>query len=147
MNSQIGLFFVNSRSGRQNGCSFHVITKTGWFNDVQDAIIDYPAEDEETKSDVLNITVASALLFVLFASGFLVFIYKFMSGWFMLVLVVLFSIGGVEVGSHLRLTCINKLISSKLPNYVNDLNRVCKHVLWLCFQGYLLLLFKSYLII
>lgn len=96
---------------------------------------------------MLNVTVASALLFVLFASGFLVFIYKFMSGWFMLLLVVLFSIGGVEVGSHLRLTCINKLITPKLPNYANDLNRVCKHVLWLFFQGYLLLLFKAYLMI
>ena len=69
----------------------------GWTNAVQDGIVDYAAEDEEEKSDVLNITVASALLFVLFASAFLFFIYKFMSGWFMLLLVVLFSIGGVEV--------------------------------------------------
>lgn len=75
------------------------MTNAGWTNAVQDGIVDYAAEDEEEKYDVLNITVASALLFVLFASAFLFFIYKFMSGWFMLLLVVLFSIGGVEVCS------------------------------------------------
>ena len=75
------------------------MTNAGWTNAFQDGIVDYTTEDEEEKSDVLNITVASALLFVVFASAFLFFIYKFMSGWFMLLLVVLFSIGGVEVCS------------------------------------------------
>ncbi|KAH7422244.1 hypothetical protein KP509_13G098800 [Ceratopteris richardii] len=45
---------------------------------------------------ILNINVASAVLFVLFASAFLFMIYKLMSPWFLLLLVVLFCIGGVE---------------------------------------------------
>lgn len=57
---------------------------------------DYVSERGKEESDVLNINVASAILFVLFASGFLLLIYKFMSEWFLLLLVILFCIGGVE---------------------------------------------------
>lgn len=55
-------------------------------------------QGEHAKEDygILNINVASAVLFVLFASGFLLLIYKFMSGWFLLLLVIFFCIGGVE---------------------------------------------------
>lgn len=64
---------------------------------------DYCKED----ADVVNINVASAILFVIFASGFLLLIYKFMSGWFVLVLVIFFCIGGVE-GLQ---TCLVALLS------------------------------------
>lgn len=57
---------------------------------------DFNGEHEKEDYGVLNINVASAVLFVLFASGFLLLIYKFMSGWFLLLLVILFCIGGVE---------------------------------------------------
>lgn len=46
---------------------------------------------------VLEISIISAVLFVVVASCFLIMLYKLMSSWFIEVLVVLFSIGGVEV--------------------------------------------------
>ncbi|XP_061340321.1 uncharacterized protein LOC133286840, partial [Gastrolobium bilobum] len=45
----------------------------------------------------LEISSASAILFVVIASCFLVMLYKLMSYWFIEVLVVLFCVGGVEV--------------------------------------------------
>ncbi|CAN1308887.1 Signal peptide peptidase-like 4 [Linum perenne] len=48
-------------------------------------------------ASIVNINVTSAVLFVVVASCFLVMLYKFMSFWFIEVLVVLFCIGGVEV--------------------------------------------------
>eukprot|EP01018_Ginkgo_biloba_P033474 Gb_32092 [translate_table: standard] len=55
---------------------------------------------EESCGDksVVDINTASAILFVVIASCFLILIYKFMSEWFLELLVVLFCIGGVEVG-------------------------------------------------
>lgn len=49
-------------------------------------------------SGIVNINTTSAILFVVIASCFLVMLYKLMSFWFIEVLVVLFCIGGVEVG-------------------------------------------------
>lgn len=46
---------------------------------------------------VVEVTVISAILFVVVASCFLIMLYKLMSYWFIEVLVVLFCIGGVEV--------------------------------------------------
>ena len=124
------------------------MAKTGWPNDVQDGIVDYAVQDEEAKSDVLNITVASAPLFVLFASGFLVFIYKFMSGWFILLLVILFSIGGFEVSNHFTLSCISELISAKLSNYQSGSMQSFEQGLQACSVAVLsrlvLLFFKLY---
>eukprot|EP00250_Pteridium_aquilinum_P008502 c17997_g1_i1 orf=254-1870(-) len=57
---------------------------------------DFNGKHGNEEPGVLNINVASAVLFVLFASGFLLLIYKFMSTWFLLLLVILFCIGGVE---------------------------------------------------
>lgn len=48
-------------------------------------------------SGVVDINTASAVLFVVVASCFLVLLYKLMSDWFLELLVVLFCIGGVEV--------------------------------------------------
>lgn len=48
-------------------------------------------------SSVLDINTASAVLFVVIASCFLVILYELMSYWFIELLVVLFCIGGVEV--------------------------------------------------
>lgn len=56
-------------------------------------------------SGVVDINMTSAVLFVVIASGFLVLLYKLMSTWFVVLLVVLFCIGGVEV-------CILSLVAS-----------------------------------
>ncbi|XP_010544387.1 PREDICTED: signal peptide peptidase-like 4 [Tarenaya hassleriana] len=56
---------------------------------------------------VVDVTVISAILFVVVASGFLIMLYKLMSFWFIEVLVVLFCIGGVE-GLQ---TCLIALLS------------------------------------
>ncbi|KAI4372343.1 hypothetical protein MLD38_010585 [Melastoma candidum] len=58
-------------------------------------------------SGVVDISTTSAVLFVVVASGFLVMLYKWMSYWFIEVLVVLFCIGGVE-GLQ---TCLVALLS------------------------------------
>lgn len=60
----------------------------------------YLVDQEQDDKDVVDISVASALLFLVMASGFLLLLYKFMSDWFLLLLVILFCIGGVEVGSE-----------------------------------------------
>ncbi|KAG0459134.1 hypothetical protein HPP92_022262 [Vanilla planifolia] len=62
---------------------------------------------ESTGSGVVDINTMSAVLFVAIASGFLVMLYKLMSTWFVGILVVLFSIGGVE-GLQ---TCLVALLS------------------------------------
>ncbi|KAF8365117.1 hypothetical protein HHK36_032860 [Tetracentron sinense] len=58
-------------------------------------------------SGVVDINTTSAVLFVVIASCFLVLLYKFMSSWFVELLVVLFCIGGVE-GLQ---TCLVALLS------------------------------------
>lgn len=52
---------------------------------------------ETSGSGVVDINTASALLFVVIASCFLILLYKRMSSWFVELLVILFCIGGVEV--------------------------------------------------
>lgn len=46
---------------------------------------------------MVDITMTSAMLFIVVASLFLVMLYKLMSHWFVELLVVIFCIGGVEV--------------------------------------------------
>jgi hypothetical protein len=46
---------------------------------------------------MVDINVASAIMFVVVASCFLIMLYKLMSYWFVELLVVIFCIGGVEV--------------------------------------------------
>lgn len=58
-------------------------------------------------SGVVDINMTSAVLFVAIASGFLILLYKLMSTWFVVLLVVLFCIGGVE-GLQ---TCLVALLS------------------------------------
>lgn len=58
-------------------------------------------------SGVVDINTTSAVLFVVVASCFLILLYKFMSFWFVELLVVLFCIGGVE-GLQ---TCLVALLS------------------------------------
>jgi signal peptide peptidase-like protein 2B len=48
-------------------------------------------------SGMVDITMTSAMLFIVVASLFLVMLYKLMSHWFVELLVVIFCIGGVEV--------------------------------------------------
>ncbi|KAF3778362.1 Signal peptide peptidase-like 2 [Nymphaea thermarum] len=63
-------------------------------------------------SGVVDINTTSAILFVVIASGFLFLLYKFMSFWFVELLVVLFCIGGVE-GIALIITVLQIV---RLPN-------------------------------
>jgi len=46
---------------------------------------------------MVDINMASAILFVVIASCFLITLYRLMSHWFVELLVVIFCIGGVEV--------------------------------------------------
>lgn len=55
-----------------------------------------PETEQDTK-DVVDINVASACLFMVLASGFLLLLYFFMSEWFLRLLVIIFCIGGFEV--------------------------------------------------
>ncbi|XP_024440480.1 signal peptide peptidase-like 4 isoform X2 [Populus trichocarpa] len=74
------------------------------LKDGSDEFIDM---DGVRSSGIVNINTASAVLFVVIASCFLIMLYKLMSYWFIEVLVVLFCIGGVE-GLQ---TCLVALLS------------------------------------
>ncbi|KAL5727431.1 Signal peptide peptidase-like 2 [Ranunculus cassubicifolius] len=63
---------------------------------LKDAPDDYVNTDDTSASGVVDINTLSAVLFVVIASCFLVMLYKLMSDWFILILVVLFCIGGIE---------------------------------------------------
>eukprot|EP00249_Psilotum_nudum_P016858 c26023_g1_i1 orf=553-2163(-) len=64
-------------------------------------------DDCKRVTDIVDINVASAALFMVVASAILFMIYKFMSGWFLLLLVILFCVGGSE-GLQ---TCLVALLS------------------------------------
>lgn len=53
--------------------------------------------DNDANRDVVDINVVSAFLFLVMASIFLLVLYYFMSEWFLILLVILFCIGGFEV--------------------------------------------------
>ncbi|XP_009592078.1 signal peptide peptidase-like 4 isoform X1 [Nicotiana tomentosiformis] len=74
---------------------------------LKDGSDDYGGKEVTHSGGVLDISTASALLFVVVASCFLIMLYKLMSFWFIEVLVVLFCIGGVE-GLQ---TCLVALLS------------------------------------
>jgi signal peptide peptidase-like protein 2B len=65
---------------------------------LQDGSDEFIDMDGVRSSGSVNSNTASAVLFVVIASCFLIMLYKLMSYWFIEVLVVLFCIGGVEVG-------------------------------------------------
>ncbi|CAN1300665.1 Signal peptide peptidase-like 2 [Linum perenne] len=60
------------------------------------AVEETPSPRADSNS-IVDISTTSAVLFVVVASCFLVLLYKFMSYWFVELLVVLFCIGGIEV--------------------------------------------------
>uniref|UniRef100_A0A0C9S6Z7 TSA: Wollemia nobilis Ref_Wollemi_Transcript_10156_2114 transcribed RNA sequence n=1 Tax=Wollemia nobilis TaxID=56998 RepID=A0A0C9S6Z7_9CONI len=72
--------------------------------DDPDALV---VEERSGDKGVVDINTTSAVLFVVIASCFLILIYKFMSEWFVELLVVIFCIGGVE-GLQ---TCLVALLS------------------------------------
>ncbi|KAL3517170.1 hypothetical protein ACH5RR_024072 [Cinchona calisaya] len=74
---------------------------------LKDGSDEYLNLENSVPSGVVDINTASAVLFVVVASCFLVMLYKLMSFWFIEVLVVLFCIGGVE-GLQ---TCLVALLS------------------------------------
>ncbi|KAG6434702.1 hypothetical protein SASPL_106343 [Salvia splendens] len=67
----------------------------------------------ENDNGILHITMASAVVFVVSASTFLLLLYFFMSASFVWVLIVLFCVGGVE-GMH---SCILSFILSKSKDF------------------------------
>lgn len=74
---------------------------------LKDCSDEYLNSEGAGPSGVVDINMTSAVSFVVIASCFLVMLYKFMSVWFIEVLVVLFCIGGVE-GLQ---TCLVALLS------------------------------------
>ncbi|GAA0151239.1 aspartic protease [Lithospermum erythrorhizon] len=71
-----------------------------------------PKESRTAKDDemeIVSLTAKSAIFFIITASTFLVLLYFFMSSWFVWILIIVFSIGGVQ-GMH---NCIVSLIESK----------------------------------
>ncbi|KAJ4712057.1 Signal peptide peptidase-like [Melia azedarach] len=77
------------------------------LKDAADEIPNAKAVEATGVSGVVDINTASAVLFVVVASCFLVMLYKLMSYWFIDLLVILFCIGGVE-GLQ---TCLVALLS------------------------------------
>ncbi|KAM1584853.1 signal peptide peptidase-like 2 isoform X1 [Malus sylvestris] len=63
---------------------------------LKDAADEIPCAKTPLGASVVDISTTSAVLFVVIASCFLVILYKLMSSWFVVLLVVLFCIGGVE---------------------------------------------------
>ncbi|XP_071917547.1 signal peptide peptidase-like 2 isoform X4 [Coffea arabica] len=74
---------------------------------LKDASDEVPSPKGLGVSNVVDISTASAVFFVVIASCFLILLYKLMSSWFLDLLVVLFCIGGVE-GLQ---TCLVALLS------------------------------------
>ncbi|XP_019430066.1 PREDICTED: signal peptide peptidase-like 4 [Lupinus angustifolius] len=74
---------------------------------LKDGSDEYVNTENVGSNGYVEISTASAILFVLFASCFLVMLYKLMSYWFVEILVVLFCIGGIE-GLQ---TCLVALLS------------------------------------
>ncbi|KAL8162489.1 hypothetical protein V2J09_013978 [Rumex salicifolius] len=63
---------------------------------LKDASDEFLANQSTTPNGFVNVNTTSAILFIVAASCFLLMLYKFMSVWFLDVLLVLFCIGGVE---------------------------------------------------
>ncbi|XP_054781016.1 signal peptide peptidase-like 4 [Prosopis cineraria] len=74
---------------------------------LKDASEEYENVENAGSTGYVEISTSAAILFVVFASCFLVMLYKLMSFWFVEVLVVLFCIGGIE-GLQ---TCLVALLS------------------------------------
>ncbi|KAI7988228.1 Signal peptide peptidase-like 2 [Camellia lanceoleosa] len=74
---------------------------------LKDASDEFPTTKDAVTGGIVDISTASAVLFVVIASCFLVILYKLMSSWFLEFLVVLFAIGGAE-GLQ---TCLVALLS------------------------------------
>jgi signal peptide peptidase-like protein 2B len=67
---------------------------------VQEGADAYLTEPDVEEKNIVDINVVSAVLFLVLASVFLVLLYYFMSNWFLILLVILFCIGGFEVFWH-----------------------------------------------
>ncbi|KAL3701997.1 hypothetical protein R1sor_020019 [Riccia sorocarpa] len=79
----------------------------------------YFPDQEQDDKDVVDISMASAVLFLVMASGFLLLLYKFMSDWFLLILVILFCIGGVEGLQTCLVAFLSRWFPHAVASYVN----------------------------
>ncbi|XAR55071.1 hypothetical protein NMG60_11030453 [Bertholletia excelsa] len=87
---------------------------------LKDTSDEFPATEDVGTSGVVEINTASAILFVVVASCFLILVYKLMSSWFIELLVVLFAIGGAE-GLQ---TCLVALLSRWFKNAAESFIKV-----------------------
>lgn len=82
------------------------------YNELSPKDISSGTVKDNSEKEVLDISAKGAIVFVITASTFLVLLYFFMSAWFVWLLIVLFSIGGIE-GMH---ACIVTLVFRKCRN-------------------------------
>ncbi|KAH9775485.1 Signal peptide peptidase-like 2 [Citrus sinensis] len=90
---------------------------------LKDAVDEIPDAKAVGVSGVVDINTASAVLFVLVASCFLVMLYKLMSNWFLELLVILFCIGGVEGLQTCLVALLSRLNQGLFYWYVATLKR------------------------
>ncbi|KAL0382847.1 UNVERIFIED_CONTAM: Signal peptide peptidase-like 2 [Sesamum calycinum] len=62
---------------------------------------DGAASKDAEEDEILQLSIKTAIIFVIIASSFLLLLYFFMSSWFIWVLIVLFCIGGIQVATVL----------------------------------------------
>ncbi|CAN1778187.1 Signal peptide peptidase-like 2 [Linum perenne] len=81
------------------------------------AVEETPSPRADSNS-IVDINTTSAVLFVVVASCFLVLLYKFMSYWFVELLVVLFCIGGIEGLQTCLVAFLSRWFKSASESYV-----------------------------
>ncbi|EFJ05600.1 hypothetical protein SELMODRAFT_187400 [Selaginella moellendorffii] len=84
---------------------------SGRYKRLKEASAASRTKDDSDDKEVVDISIASAVCFLILASVFLLLLYLFMSNWFLMLLVVLFCIGGAE-GLQ---TCLVTLLSRLFP--------------------------------
>ncbi|KAA3456507.1 signal peptide peptidase-like 2 [Gossypium australe] len=85
---------------------------------LKDPLDEIPDTRHVGSGGLLNINTTSAVLFVVFASCFLIMLYKLMAYWFVELLVVLFCIGGVEGLQTCLVALLSRWFKSIAESYV-----------------------------
>ncbi|KAB2634936.1 signal peptide peptidase-like 2 [Pyrus ussuriensis x Pyrus communis] len=124
---------INRRSKEQLADIFTKALPRDKFNQLRlrlgvkpDATDEIPCAKTPLGASVVDISTTSAVLFVVIVSCFLVILYKLMSSWFVMLLVVLFCIGGVKglqtclVVLLLRYNLIHLLLKQSLTLYYDS---------------------------
>ncbi|KAG2677237.1 hypothetical protein I3843_12G091900 [Carya illinoinensis] len=85
---------------------------------LQDAADEILSAKATGTTGVVDISITSAVLFVVLASCFLVIVYKLMSFWFVELLVVLFCIGGIEGLQICSVALLSRWFKSPGESYI-----------------------------